>query len=77
MKSAKFASAIAAAALVATPIAVQAAPMALERDSAPTVEGQQLGGGIGPAVIIIALAAAGMAFLLLTDDDDDDVPISA
>ena len=72
MKSMKLASALAAAALVATPIVAQAAP-AVERAAAPTVEDQELGDGIGPAFIIIAIAAVGMAILLLTDDDDDSV----
>ena len=69
----KLTAAMAAATLVAAPIAVQAAPVA--RASAPTTEQGSLGGGgeWANALIIVAIAVAGMLALILSDDDDSPV----
>lgn len=66
---------LAAASLVAAPVAAQS--QAAERSSEPAAGESDLAGGIGPALIIAALAAVGMIALLVTDNDDDEDPISA
>ena len=78
MKVHKMKLAIAAAALVAAPVAAQSVG-AIGRTTTPVAGASELGGDgeIGPAIIIAALAGIGIAVLLLTDDDDEDQPISA
>ena len=76
MKLNKTTMAVAAAALVAAPVAAQSATDF--RVAAPVADANELGGEteIAPAFIIIALAALGAGILILTDDDDED-PVSA
>ncbi|MGV2495707.1 hypothetical protein [Pelagerythrobacter aerophilus] len=64
---------MAAASLVAAPVAAQA--QVAERASEPVSGESELAGRIGPALIIVAIAAVGMIALLVTDDDDED-PVS-
>lgn len=77
MKFTKSLLAVAAAALVAAPVAAQ---VANARASAPISAENDLGGDseIVPALIITAIAGIAMGVLILTDDDDDEViePIS-
>jgi len=74
MKLRNLLPAMAAASLVAAPVAAQA--QIAERASEPVSEESKLGGQIGPALIIVAIAAVGMIALLVTDDDDDEDPVS-
>ena len=64
--------ATAAATMVVTPIAAQAAPVA--RAAAPTFNESELrSGDLWRALIIVIIGAIGMALLLATDDDDNSV----
>ncbi|RIV78218.1 hypothetical protein [Pelagerythrobacter aerophilus] len=73
MKLRNLLPAMAAASLVAAPVAAQA--QVAERASEPVSGESELAGRIGPALIIVAIAAVGMIALLVTDDDDED-PVS-
>lgn len=79
MKIHKTKLALAAAALVAAPVAAQSAEAVSARASAPIAgESALFGGGeIAPALIIAAIAGIAMGVLILTDDDDEDEPVSA
>lgn len=73
MKLHKTSLAIAAAALVAMPVAAQSATA---RASAPLAGESELAGDITPAFIIAALAGIAMGVLLLVDNDDNDRAVS-
>lgn len=73
MKLRNLLPAMAAASLVAAPVAAQA--QIADRASEPVSGESELAGRIGPALIIVAIAAVGMIALLVTDDDDED-PVS-
>jgi hypothetical protein len=76
MQAGKIAAVLSAAALVATPLAAQAAATEF-RASAPVEGESEFAGELGAGAIIIALAAIGAGVLLLIDDDDDDdIPVS-
>lgn len=78
MKIHKTKLALAAAALVAAPVAAQGVEAASARATAPIAGESELAGGaeLAPAFIIAAIAGIAMGVLLLTDDDDDQ-PVSA
>ena len=75
MKLRKTSLAIAAAALVAAPVAAQ---VVSPRASAPIANENLLfgDGEIAPGIIIAAIAGIAIGVLLLVDDDDDE-PVSA
>lgn len=71
----KLAYGIAAASLIATPIAASA--QGSQRASQPTAtESEMEGGSVVPIVLMVA-AIAGAIWLVVDDDDDDDEPVSA
>ena len=72
MKSLKLAAALAAAGLVATPIAANAN---LARANAPVAGESEMGASAGTAAAIFALLAVGVAVFASGDDDGD--PVSA
>ena len=79
MKLHKTKLALAAAALVAAPVAAQSSSAYDLRASAPVAGENALGGDteLAPAFIIAAIAGIAIGVLLLTDDDDEETPISA
>lgn len=75
MRSRPFAIALGATALLAAPLAAQAAPV-VARVSAPVGDSEQIGGGsLGIALGGLAAFAIAIA-LVVTSDDDDDLPAS-
>jgi hypothetical protein len=65
----------AVASLAVAPLTAQVSAGDITRTAAPQGDANEMGGGIGAALLIVALAGAGMLFLLLTDDDDE-TPVS-
>ena len=63
-------SAFVATSLIAAPVAAAAAPVDGTRSSA-AVEGEALGGGMGPAWLIAALIAAALITVVVSDGDED------